>query len=123
VEIRVPWLPFPGVEGVALHPLLILYTSRSILPHERIHAEQMARYTWTVWWGLWLLSGTWRVRLEAEAYVRAARWIPAPTDAWMQRTVEKLSGPMYFPRLLRWQNPGERFALVELRRAIEWRTA
>lgn len=86
--------------GMALHPLLIFVTNPQIEAHEIVHAKQMARMTWTGFVIFYLLSGEWRVRLEAEAYKKTS-------VVSVGLLMRKLSGSIYFPSFVKWQQPSE----------------
>lgn len=116
--IKVWTIPLPGDRGgITLHPLLVLVTVPRIIPHERIHARQMARLSWIGYLLLYAFSGRWRARLEAEAYAGAARAPRGPS--WAGRVAETIRGPIYFPSW--WpigRDPGQTFVEDELRRNL-----
>lgn len=106
--------------GLTLHPLLILVETEWIVPHERVHAEQMARLTWLGFLLLYLLSGRKRVALEAEAEL--AHWYDYrsddPDEEWIEATARRITGATYFPRPFAWQDPGAAFARTMLRHHV-----
>lgn len=96
--------------------MLILVARGELEAHELVHARQMARYTWAGFFVLYLLSGRCRVRLEAEAVVETepGEW----TEQRIESAARALTGPVYFPGLSGWQNPGERYARRVIHRRV-----
>lgn len=122
----IPW-DIPSRCGIALHPLLIITDGDHCIVHEKQHARQQANYTWLLWFVLYIVSGKFRVRQEAEAdIVSLVDKFPDPSvlrnlNSWLRSNARALVDSTYFPELpgifymrpLKWlvgQNPGEEYA-------------
>ena len=70
--IATNWMP-RGVQGVCLHPRLVLVRPERkddavLLAHEAVHAEQQERAGWWRWVWRYLMNPGWRLHYEVEAY-------------------------------------------------------
>jgi hypothetical protein len=75
------WMP-KGVDGMCLHPRLILLRPARkddavLMAHELVHAEQMRRVGWFRWVVGYLLAPMFRQDAEAEAYRESYRLNPS----------------------------------------------
>lgn len=101
--------------GMTLHPLLIFIDDPLIVDHEMVHVEQMTRFTWTLWIILYVFSGRWRVKFEAQAYCRETGW---RGRAWISKMAEKIRGPIYFQWWIPGRDPGQWYAEKQIRRYL-----
>jgi hypothetical protein len=71
-----------GVDGMCLHPRLILLRPARkddavLMAHELVHAHQMRRVGWLRWVAAYLFDPQFRQAAEAEAYRESARLNPS----------------------------------------------